>query len=97
MKTRKLPRTIKNGKIIRRARKLKTVQVTLPAHWASYLINHDSSGLVDYHGESLEAVHSALADFGVKMGDCIDVAESTDFQSFDGLYTEVAEYTFYAA
>lgn len=75
--------------------KINTVTVELPAHWASYLVNGDSSGLVDYHGESLEDVQARLASAGVKASQCVDVSDPFDAtDDVTGLFTSMATYTF---
>ncbi len=73
----------------------RTIKVDMPAHWASYLINGDASGLVDYHGESLVDVHERLAAEGVENAHCVDVGEPfTARDTWTRLLTEMATYTF---
>lgn len=66
---------------------MKTEKHTLPAHWASYLINGDSSGMYE---EDIARCNNDTKDLGI----CVDVSENTFFGRYAGLGTEVAEYTF---
>ena len=59
----------------------------LPAHWASYLINGDCSGL---EPEDIELCDTKTKD----LGSCVDVSEDTFFGQFNGLGCDLATYTF---
>lgn len=62
---------------------------TLPAHWASALINADNSGLTD--SEKLE-LNTWLEDH--KPGYCVDCSEESFFGRFGGMGCELLEYQF---
>ena len=56
---------------------IETITYTLPAHWASALINGDESGFSDEESEALEAW---LNHEGV--GACVDVSQESFFSAF---------------
>lgn len=60
----------------------------MPSRWASYLINNDSSSLTS---EEVEEINQFLLDHKIK--DIFDVSDEVDFQRFNGLGYEVADYT----
>ena len=69
----------------------KTVQVKLPARWASFLINGDLSGL----DESAAEIRALIALHGIELSDnCVDVSLYSELEEFNGLLDEVAFYTF---
>lgn len=64
-----------------------TTTHTLPAYWASYLINMDRSSLTDQEVSEI--------DFYTKdLGMCIDVSDDSYFSQFKGIGHTVCEYTF---
>lgn len=60
---------------------MKTETITLPAHWASALINGDLSG---YDSDDLEAIRLFTRDMVKGNGSCrcIDVTEHSDFMKY---------------
>jgi hypothetical protein len=57
---------------------IQTCKCLLPAHWASYLINGDGTGLTDEEYVEVQRWERRSAP-----GPCIDVAEDADF-TIDG-------------
>lgn len=70
--------------------KIQTETVTLPAYWASALINGDYSGCDKQESRDINAWLRENPHYGP----CFDCSEETDFKVFDGLLTECAEFTF---
>ena len=70
--------------------KIHTENVTLPAHWASALINGDYSGCTD--SEEKE-INSFLAD-NLQYDGCLDCSEYSELRQYNGLLTDCLEYTF---
>jgi hypothetical protein len=69
---------------------MKTETYTLPAHWASYLINGDESG---YSEKELFEIEGFCRD----LGPCIDVGEEDEFSwhnDANNLGGSVAVFTF---
>lgn len=61
--------------------KIKTVQYTLPAYWASALINADESGLTDSEQEGLGAfIEHMLQEYG--QCHCLDCSEEAFFSKY---------------
>lgn len=67
--------------------KIKTEIHSFPAHWASYLINADSSGMEDM---DIKQCDECTGDLGA----CINVSEQSNFGQFKGMGCDLAEYTF---
>lgn len=63
---------------------IKTFTATLPAHWASYLINNDPSSfaLYDDGDAELERIDQWCAE---NSGYCLDVSEDVSFMPFGSL------------
>lgn len=59
--------------------------IELPAAWASYLINGDASSL---DAEEIAAASEYIANY-----DVVDCVEETRIGSFDGLITEMLDYS----
>ena len=55
---------------------MKTLTFTLPAPWASYLVNGDDSGLEPGEQEQCDAF---LARNGISANDCLDCSEESWF------------------
>lgn len=70
--------------------KIHNETVTLPAYWASALINGDYSGLF---GKEHKAVETWITDNPQYAG-CLTCSEYPELKIFDGLLTECLEYTF---
>lgn len=66
---------------------MKTETYTLPACWASALINNDYSGLDEAEIYELEYETRAL-------GSCLDCSEEVEITRYKGLITECLQYTF---
>jgi hypothetical protein len=60
---------------------------TMPAYWASYLINGDASGMTD---EEIRQCDEHTRD----LGSCLDVSREMTFGKFQGIGHELAEYKF---
>ena len=69
---------------------MKYVEIIAPAHWASYLINNDASGLTE--DEATECFEF-FDDLGFKMTDCIS-CQPVGIMRFNGLLTDCEEYVF---
>ncbi len=73
---------------------LTSIEYTLPAYWASYLVNGDASGLEDGEQETIDAWLSSQGN----IGQCVDVSEDTWFawrnDSNNGLGGDVATFAF---
>lgn len=74
---------------------MKTLTYTLPAYWASYLINGDGSGLEPGEQETIDAFLAREAlDFPV---DCTEEARFNRYNdAHTGLAGDVLDYTFLA-
>lgn len=71
---------------------ISTVTYSMPAHWASYLINGDASGLDD---DDIAQADAAIEDIG--LGSPVDVSDS-DFRrggDYGSLAGDYADYTFH--
>jgi hypothetical protein len=64
--------------------------VEAPAHWATYLINGDASGMAEDDIRAADTWRKQLR--GAYVTDC---SEETEFAVFNGLLTELATYTIY--
>ena len=62
-----------------------------PAHWASALVNGDYSGLTDQDKQELR---NFLGRENLSAGSCVACSEHSFTGKFDGLLTELLEYTF---
>ena len=62
-----------------------------PAHWASALVNGDYSGLTDQDKQELR---NFLERENLSAGSCVACSEHSFTGKFDGLLTELLEYTF---
>lgn len=72
--------------------RITTATYSMPAHWASYLINGDASGLDD---DDIAQADAAIKDIG--LGSPVDVSES-DFRrggDYGSLAGDYADYTFH--
>lgn len=72
---------------------MKTITYTLPAYWASYLINGDASGLEDSDEEQIRAFMASHRD----IGSCMDCSEESWFShrnDANALGGDVCEFTF---
>lgn len=67
--------------------------ITLPTHWASYLINDDATGLEPGEQEVIDAFLEGELPECSWIVDCD--SESEDFRVFEGLLTEVSTYTYH--
>lgn len=70
--------------------KIEINKVNLPTYWASALINADNSGLEDQDIKELDEWQANNTDLGY----CAEVSEDNFFGQFNGLGTDLAEYTF---
>lgn len=73
---------------------IQTTDLTLPAYWASYLVNGDASGLSE---DDRWAIDRHLARFDLTAGQCLTCDEGERFQwSHDGFGggAMVLEFTF---
>lgn len=70
--------------------KLITEVASLPAHWASALINGDTSGLEDDDEAELDAWVAAHPYYG----ECLGCSEYPDLTQYEGLLTDCLDYTF---
>ena len=75
---------------------MKTETYTLPAHWASYLINGDASSfsLYDDGDAEIARIDAFCENIG---GDCVDVSEESYFSRWNDageLAGDMAEFTF---
>jgi len=68
---------------------LKIVTVTLPAAWASALINNDWSGLNFYDPDEAQRARDWLRESGL---DVISCSDQSVMAQFDGVLTECLEY-----
>lgn len=70
----------------------KTFTVTMPAYWASAIINHDYSGLEKSDRAEL---NNFLANYTpcLSFADCLDVGDEY-IGKFDGKLCNVADYTY---
>jgi hypothetical protein len=66
---------------------METIEVVLPAIWASYLINGDCSGLEQ---EDIDLCDGATAG----MGSCVCVLEYSWFGVYKGIGYDLTTYTF---
>jgi hypothetical protein len=76
---------------------INTVIYKLPAHFASYLINADASGLEDSEQNEIDAwVERRMAYHNTRVFRCVDCGEQyfTWHNDLDGLGNDVAEFTF---
>lgn len=74
---------------------IETETYTLPAYWASYLINGDHSGLED---SEIQEADSFMASLEADGWYCVDASQDSDFSySNDATDTggDVAEFTFH--
>lgn len=95
-----------SGITVKKAKKLKeskfdSVELRLPASWASALINGDSSGLSDEEEAELDNwVEWASAEYNINAGQPVDVSDEPEFASRhdaspDVLATDVLTYTYF--
>lgn len=63
-----------------------------PAHWASALINGDTSGL-DFHGPACVAEFEEWCRENPTLLNVVDCAAATHIGQFNGLQTELLTYT----
>lgn len=56
---------------------MKTVDYTLPAHWASALINDDFTGLEEADADQLDALH-----YGEQLSDCVGHSDEPFFCTY---------------
>ena len=68
---------------------MKVETYTLPAHWASALINDDSSGMSDDEIDALNNWYESN-----NPGYCTGCSDEPLIVRFDGLITECLEFTF---
>lgn len=72
-----------------------TITYTLPAHWASALINADFTGLDEADADQLDALHS-----GEQLGHCLSCSDEPffctyhDARSYGVLACDCLEFTF---
>jgi hypothetical protein len=66
---------------------IRTLDVVLPAIWASYLINGDASGLNDADIEQCDRDTEGL-------GRCLTMGDDTWFETYKGIGHDVASYMF---
>jgi len=69
-----------------------TIEVRLPAYWASYLINGDASGLLDGEQQEIDA-YLARAGLGAAV-DCSDEPWFAHYNDATDLGGDVCDYTF---
>jgi len=72
---------------------MQTETYTLPAHWASYLINGDASGLEDSEQEQVDA----WRDYHPELSACVDCTQEPEFRhsnDADFLGGDTLKYTF---
>ena len=62
-----------------------------PSRWASALVNNDSSGLTDQDKQELR---NFLERENLSAGSCVSCSEHSFIGKFNGLLTELLEYTF---
>lgn len=82
-------------------KKIKTLTLELPSHWACALINADESGMDD---EEVAALEAFTADMVKTYGSChcVDVSEDTSFSrwhdaaQYGVLACDTATFTFFA-
>jgi hypothetical protein len=82
-------------------KKIKTLTLELPVHWACALINSDESGMDD---EDIAALNAFVDDMVRNYGSChcVDVSEETGFSrwhdaaQYGVLACDTAEFTFFA-
>lgn len=55
---------------------IKTRELTLPAFWASYLINADRSSFDD---SAVILIHQCLHSHGLKIGSCLSVEDGDEY------------------
>lgn len=72
---------------------MKTETYTLPAHWASALINGDYSGLTDEECADIDAFISNNPHLGCCLS-CSDYPKFRRFYDWDGLACDCLEYVF---
>lgn len=73
---------------------MKTIDFTLPAHWAPALINGDFSGLSDEDDEAIRYFLDTEPDIA---GDCLSCTDEPEFRRYydaDGLACDCLTYTF---
>ena len=70
--------------------KITTETVNLPSHWASALINGDTSGMERQEERDI----SAWLRDNPHYGPCFDCSEETELKIFDGYLTDCSEFTF---
>lgn len=73
---------------------MRTIEFTLPAHWAPALINDDYTGLSD---EDETAIASFLANEPDITGDCLTCTDEPEFRRYydaEGLACDCLTYTF---
>lgn len=76
---------------------MKTIEYTLPAFWASALINGDYTGLSDEDEAELEAWLESESD--AINGDCLNVSDEPEFRPYNDAGTLACDcltYTFIA-
>lgn len=72
--------------------RIKTISYTMPAIWASAVINLDYSGL---EAADKAEMNNYLANEGLSFRDCLTCSDSY-IGRFNGLLCEVADYTYKA-
>ncbi len=69
---------------------IQTHTVTLPAYWASALINNDMSGMSHADRTELQAWESNHPEYGA----ALDCSTESFIQRYDGRLTDCLEYVF---
>jgi hypothetical protein len=80
----------RHGETRRNTMNDETVELSYPAYWASAIINGDTSGLNEAEEMAVSEMLELLASDGLMI---VDVSEHTYFARFDGLLTDMADYT----
>lgn len=73
---------------------MKTIDFTLPAHWASALVNGDFTGLSNADAKAVSYWLDTEPDIA---GDCLSVTDEPEFRKFydaDGLACDCLTFTF---
>ena len=71
---------------------IELLEFEAPAHWASALINGDTSGL-DYCGPSCVAEFESWCNANPTLLNVVDCSLETHIGTFNGLQTELLTYT----
>jgi hypothetical protein len=69
---------------------MKTETVTLPAYWASALINNDSSGLSNSEFQLLDRWLTRNPEYGT----CLSCSDDSFIHRYDGRLADCLEYVF---